>query len=608
MSDTTSYAVVGCSNCDALWVVGDLWDQDTAACPSCGHTKNTDRLRALKEADDHAVACELRSRMLAARAVSNPTHDGFENLDERDQYATLAEQVEDYFATDENLYADQIETTEREKIVAEAADRAVEAHFEQFEYDVDTSWREEFGEAADRVAGRVVDDVPRQAGAGSFEVVDHQPLDTTATLRLDDHAPSETWQTLADDEAFRDALLDRARDLVRDARPAQYVITLIEAGVTAMDGAFARVLATALGGDESALSPALSAFGKGGVVEEIGVPAPSLDAVRDGPLALFALDDTDDMATVSVRIEPAFADRRADQRRALFELVEALADVVDVRLAVADDETMRWLLGEHAGDLPADVSEMCKEWLHTDNPASRERVGGALGDLEPDAPAVTTLRRIADAPGEARTYGSLYEQETDFPAGEGSENDTQEKAAQRVRTHLKRLRDHDLVTEGYQTNQGRAVAVTSTGLAYLSALRRESGALPEMPVAADPPKTLPTCRVNPRKHERGERRQTRPQTAPAAARRRRNRRRPRNGRTTTRTPPFTPASSAGIGRRRCSQRLTTAKCRSSTRGSTSSHTPIRGSRSSVSTVELTPSSFRSRTRIRCRRRRRLRSR
>lgn len=62
------YAVVGCDACDALWLVADPADAETATCPGCGATHRTDRLRRLFESEDRAAASEARATMLARRS------------------------------------------------------------------------------------------------------------------------------------------------------------------------------------------------------------------------------------------------------------------------------------------------------------------------------------------------------------------------------------------------------------------------------------------------------------------------------------------------------------------------------------------------------------
>ena len=78
------YAVVGCSDCSALWVVAD--DRRTTECPRCGTRHRFDRLRRFVETDDEAHAREVRASMLAARQEESEAFaavDDYADLEDR---------------------------------------------------------------------------------------------------------------------------------------------------------------------------------------------------------------------------------------------------------------------------------------------------------------------------------------------------------------------------------------------------------------------------------------------------------------------------------------------------------------------------------------------
>jgi hypothetical protein len=70
------YAVVGCSDCSALWVVADR--PDTSQCPRCGTRHRYDLLREFVTTDDENHAREVRASMLANRSDEG---DAFAELD-----------------------------------------------------------------------------------------------------------------------------------------------------------------------------------------------------------------------------------------------------------------------------------------------------------------------------------------------------------------------------------------------------------------------------------------------------------------------------------------------------------------------------------------------
>ncbi|WP_018258845.1 DUF5817 domain-containing protein [Halomicrobium katesii] len=62
-----TYAVVGCSECQSLWLLED--DNSQAAhCPTCGTRHQRDALRPLAQAEDRDVASQQRTALLADRA------------------------------------------------------------------------------------------------------------------------------------------------------------------------------------------------------------------------------------------------------------------------------------------------------------------------------------------------------------------------------------------------------------------------------------------------------------------------------------------------------------------------------------------------------------
>jgi predicted Rossmann fold nucleotide-binding protein DprA/Smf involved in DNA uptake len=60
------YAVVGCSNCRALWVVEDR--PETSRCPRCRTRHRFERLKTFAETESADAAARARSELLAERA------------------------------------------------------------------------------------------------------------------------------------------------------------------------------------------------------------------------------------------------------------------------------------------------------------------------------------------------------------------------------------------------------------------------------------------------------------------------------------------------------------------------------------------------------------
>lgn len=91
------YAVVGCSECSALWVVAGR--PETTQCPRCGSRKQFSALKRFVTTEDADHAREVRASMLANRSGHG---DAFAELDD---FATMDAYVEGDVVTDEEYLA-----------------------------------------------------------------------------------------------------------------------------------------------------------------------------------------------------------------------------------------------------------------------------------------------------------------------------------------------------------------------------------------------------------------------------------------------------------------------------------------------------------------------
>lgn len=91
------YAVVGCSDCGALWMLEGR--QQTARCPQCGKTHQYAKLKTFVETEDPNHAREVRASMLASRSGHA---DAFAAVD---SFAALDSQVERPVIDDDELLA-----------------------------------------------------------------------------------------------------------------------------------------------------------------------------------------------------------------------------------------------------------------------------------------------------------------------------------------------------------------------------------------------------------------------------------------------------------------------------------------------------------------------
>ena len=61
------YAVVGCNECAAMWLLTDPRASDSARCPRCGKTHRTAKLKRFFESEDRDAARQARAALLAKK-------------------------------------------------------------------------------------------------------------------------------------------------------------------------------------------------------------------------------------------------------------------------------------------------------------------------------------------------------------------------------------------------------------------------------------------------------------------------------------------------------------------------------------------------------------
>ncbi len=79
------YAVVGCSDCDHLWLLSDPRTAETATCPRCGRTHRTKKLRRLAEDEDREAARQARAALLAKRGGDSEAFAGIAHVAEMER-------------------------------------------------------------------------------------------------------------------------------------------------------------------------------------------------------------------------------------------------------------------------------------------------------------------------------------------------------------------------------------------------------------------------------------------------------------------------------------------------------------------------------------------
>lgn len=100
------YAVVGCTECNALWVVSGR--PETTTCPACGGRHRFGVLKKFVETDDADTAREARTRLLTARSDHAPAElDSFAELESRAEAGGLTDEA---FLERSGLDAEEVTT------------------------------------------------------------------------------------------------------------------------------------------------------------------------------------------------------------------------------------------------------------------------------------------------------------------------------------------------------------------------------------------------------------------------------------------------------------------------------------------------------------------
>ncbi|WP_380674576.1 DUF5817 domain-containing protein [Salinigranum sp. GCM10025319] len=79
------YAVVGCTDCAALWLLSDPGSSKTARCPRCGRRHQSKKLRRFFESDDRDAARQARTELLAKKQGATEALDGLDSVAEMER-------------------------------------------------------------------------------------------------------------------------------------------------------------------------------------------------------------------------------------------------------------------------------------------------------------------------------------------------------------------------------------------------------------------------------------------------------------------------------------------------------------------------------------------
>lgn len=93
------YAVVGCNECENVWLLSDPAAAETAQCSRCGTRHQVQRLRHLFESEDRDAARQARAAIIAEKRGAS---DAFADLD---SVAEMERRIEDAGVDDAEFLA-----------------------------------------------------------------------------------------------------------------------------------------------------------------------------------------------------------------------------------------------------------------------------------------------------------------------------------------------------------------------------------------------------------------------------------------------------------------------------------------------------------------------
>lgn len=465
-------SVVACPRCRNYFLPSTGWrQQDSLTCSQCGSTRAPRRYRQVAKHPRHQGAAELRSRQLARDADHGPEYAGV------DDYGVLEDRLRDREtvvpSAPENGWHPELFATAAETIDVWNADAfagvedalgwaddwfeasGAEAHVPHPQADLVEVLVDERDEPGDGPAAEA--GLPE---AGNLTLTTDRVLSPACSVTLNQNLPAPTTlqkRLFEPDSQVSDQLVDALQAVASELPPEESLAeVLIEGGVTALNGMYARIASTAgqylARGDGTRLWKWLA------VTRALGGQTPldigsTLEDIERGPVALCALSDA--TPTVEFRLERSFFEANSTQRRRLLHHLSRLTPGFNIRV-VGSRLCLRRLIDVHSDELPTSVSERAHQRLRSRDAAktiTEERAlaaEGAIEELGVDHPAWTVCASIARAQLECRSFADLYSDDQFAVSDSG------------MRRRVATLRDADLV-ETPRIEGGKQAVLTSLG-------------------------------------------------------------------------------------------------------------------------------------------------
>ncbi|WP_372911114.1 DUF5817 domain-containing protein [Salinigranum sp.] len=119
------YAVVGCTDCAALWLLADPDSSASAQCPRCSRRHQTRKLKRFFESDDRDTARQARAELLARKQGASEAFSNLESVAEMEA-RTQEPAVDDReYLEGSGLDADEVAAAGREESRSRTRDEIV---------------------------------------------------------------------------------------------------------------------------------------------------------------------------------------------------------------------------------------------------------------------------------------------------------------------------------------------------------------------------------------------------------------------------------------------------------------------------------------------------
>lgn len=311
-----------------------------------------------------------------------------------------------------------------------------------------------------------------------IRITDQAPIDVDVVVRDLDGTATGLHRALFDpDQQLPARLVEAAQDAVEGLSPGEARESLLEAGVTALDGLYATLVVDTVdrlghpAGDASEaiwrLVAATRDLGTGADRYNLRSSAADLQA---GALPLLTASTV--TPRVGIVLDEAFTQARREQREAILDVVLDLAAGCEVVLVVGSIER-RLLWTKHRAQLPPSVTAECNpRRAGQGGPLSvAELVATAQSEVGVDSRPVQYLQAIDEAPNDWLSY-------TELAARFSVQRST-------VRKHVTQtLLEYELV-ERFDHNGSAAVSLSLVGKRFLEAIDDEIGGQRTLGVGED---------------------------------------------------------------------------------------------------------------------------